>query len=293
MSATLYELPTAREWTLGQACGVALERHWQGMRKLPGAKSGCAALLRSVAASRPLRSISDQDLRDYLAAMQAAGLSQATVHARLCIVSTVFRVAADNGYSGPAPRLPRHRIAPALKWWLTPEMEAALSEWAARRDSRMVLWHFAHWTVLTGLRVEETLRVRAHHFTGLGGDHPTLTVPGTKTENSQATLAIAPEAAALALRLLVPHGDAQAVLFSVSYLGLQRRWQVARRHFGWSAQTATLKALRRSFARRLAVKGCPEHILQQMLRHTDPSTTRGYLRLVGGGYSTEEQRKWL
>jgi hypothetical protein len=56
--------------------------------------------------------------------------------------------------------------------------------------------------------------------------------------------------------------------------------------------TATLKSLRRSFARRATLKGMPTDVLRQYLRHSDIKTTQGYLNLIGG-YGLEEQARFI
>jgi len=55
---------------------------------------------------------------------------------------------------------------------------------------------------------------------------------------------------------------------------------------------ATLKAMRRTAVRHLTVNGMPTEMVRDYLRHSDIKTTMGYLHLVGG-YSTEEQRRYL
>lgn len=83
-------------------------------------------------------------------------------------------------------------------------------------------------------------------------------------------------------------------LFPLSYKTLWTAWDDCRKALGLDdIPTATLKAIRRSFVRLRAGKGTPLPILQRMLRHRDPNTTMGYLRLTGGDFTTEEMRQWL
>ena len=82
-------------------------------------------------------------------------------------------------------------------------------------------------------------------------------------------------------------------MFPISYRTLNRDWQHCRAFLGVADNPlSTLKALRRTAARHLTVKGMPLDILRGYLRHSSSKTTEGYLRLVGG-YTPEEQRRWL
>lgn len=192
-----------------------------------------------------------------------------------------------------------------LKWWLTPQNEEKLIAWLLDIQGhhspiltmrmRRLLADYIVFTTRTGFRVEECLRLRWDECS-LEGKHPYITVPGTKTENAQATLPISVDVAAvLALRKerVRPTSDAEPV-FKCHYLTLREAWNECRVFLGAEANPlATLKALRRSAARYLHIgKGMPLDMLRGYLRHSDIKTTQGYLKLVGG-YADEEMRKWL
>ena len=152
----------------------------------------------------------------------------------------------------------------------------------------LILADFIDWTVWTGLRVEESLRLRRSSF---ANGFRSVTVPGLKTLGSQATLPISSDATALAKRIFAgSSGD--ALMFPVCYRQLSRRWRVVMKTMGVDHPMATLKALRRSAARYLTVGGMPLDILRQYLRHNSVATTMGYLRLTGG-YGENEMRRWL
>lgn len=282
-------------WSLGSAIDLALEQHWAGHRKEPNARSWCRQFLETFP-DKTLGTLTTTDISTYIRLMQAEGLAPWTVHARVCIIATIYQVAQRNGYAGPVPTIPRPHVPKTLKWWLKPDVEPEVLAWLRDVMLKPEVADFVLWTAETGLRIEETLRVTACDFIGLDGEQPELTVPGTKTDDAQATLALSAIAAGLARARLIgnkgPQGGAR--LFRITYRQLDRAWQEVRVQFGWQdISTATLKAIRRSFARRRTVKGCPLPVLQQMMRHKDPQTTLGYVRLVGGDFTAEEQRKWL
>lgn len=182
-----------------------------------------------------------------------------------------------------------------LKWWLRPEDEARLATWVGteRPDLLPLLLHVL-WTTRTGLRVEETLRLQRRHFVDLDGESPAFTVPGTKTAGAgDVTLPLSRDAAAIA-RLCFTRWPGEDRMVPLSYEALRGQWQDAREFLGAAAEPlATLKALRRSAARYLHVgKGMPLDMVRTYLRHSNVTTTMGYLRLTGG-YAHADLRRFL
>ena len=271
--------------------------------------------------------VSTKVLRAMVTKWRAAGLSPASCHMRLSVLSVM-------GIDVNGSRPPLGKV---LKWWLTPDMQGDLTARLRagtlgcddddddegdggeglramtppitlqvgsftfqqtteappikeRTDAPtdLILADFIDWTVWTGLRVEESLRLRRSSF---ANGFRSVTVPGLKTLGSQATLPISSDATALAKRIFAgSSGD--ALMFPVCYRQLSRRWRVVMKTMGVDHPMATLKALRRSAARYLTVGGMPLDILRQYLRHNSVATTMGYLRLTGG-YGENEMRRWL
>jgi integrase len=277
------------QWALGYATDLALTSHWHGLRKYGNCKSWCEDLCRTFP-DKTLFDLSTENLATYLRMLRAGGLSEATLYARMSAVRVVYTVAAENGYTGPWPSIPNPHVPKPLKWWLTPDMEEDLMERLVEWDM-LDLRDFVLWTIETGLRIEESLRVHRGSFYGLDGAEPVLIVPGTKNALAQSAMPITEAAARIAKRRLA---SGSGMLFTISYDMLHDQWTTVRKRMGWWVQTtSTLKALRRSFARRMSAKGMPTHILQQAMRHGSMDTTEDYLRLVGGGYTLEEMRKWM
>ena len=120
-------------------------------------------------------------------------------------------------------------------------------------------------------------------------------MPGLKTSDAQATLALSDMASHVARSRFGATReclDPSFPFFHIPYANLAREWDRVKREVGITHPGATLKALRRTAARNLSLRGMPLDMIRQYLRHEDIQTTMGYLRLTGG-YSTEEQRQWL
>ncbi len=292
MTGEVVTLKVRRIWTLRQAADLALQLHWKGMRKEAHARGWCRELCETFP-DKTLFTLTTEDLITYDRLLEANGLDDETRKARMSVVSTLYNVAEDNGYTGEVPSIPRPYVRRKLKWWLHPELEREVLAWL-QETGRIDMRDFVLWQRLSGLRVEESLAVLSRHFLGLGTPGPELEVPGTKNTRAHATMPLSQEAAALAMRRLGASPLRDTPLFSATYKELWTGWQAVRLKFGlMGIPTATLKALRRSYARDRAARGAPLPVIQQLMRHGSPTTTMGYLRLTGGGFSTEEMRQWV
>lgn len=271
---------------LATAARITLEQHYRVTTRYSHAR-GAYAELCHLFPDAHLQTLSTAMLRTWIAHMRRNGNRASTINAKLSAVGVMFGYFEIEGR-----KVPYVREALAPKWWMTPETEARAIAWCHAHGAADFA-EYIRWTVLTGLRVEETLRVQRQHFTGLGTDHPSLTVPGTKTRAAQATIPLLPEAADIAMRLMGHEGAATDHLFRVRYVALQLRWKACRKALGLEGiHGATLKSFRRSFARIATERGLPPDMLRQYMRHEHLATTAGYLRLVGG-YGTEQMREWF
>jgi hypothetical protein len=270
--------------SLKQAIRDVATTRWQGQRNGRGtvlAMEAIAQWLEMRHGVTLVEAVTDAHVRAYIAHARNMGHGDATIARRLACLKLVLGRPIP---SVPAPRLP--------KWWLPPPLHASVCEDLRRRGLGDPLADFIDWTCFTGLRLEETLRCERHLFTGLGTPRPSLQVPGTKTQASLAPIPLMADAAALAVRRLGPRGAPTDRLFTASYRELWEGWGLVRTEYGLgSVATATLKALRRTFAKYARDKGMPLDALRRYLRHADVETTLGYLDLIGD--STEDLRQWL
>lgn len=229
----------------------------------------------------PVIAIRDLDIRTATGKWYEQGLSPATINKRLNCLSKM-------GVSVEGLRVKNPK---SLKWHLPESIKPELLAWLREMDGSQwkILADFIEWTTLTGLRIEESLRLNWDAVR-----NTEVRVPGTKTAASQATLPLGETAVRLLKGMANRGAPGDIKVFKTDYDELQTCWEYVRTKWGWKDDpTATLKALRRSAARYLHVDcGMPLHMVQQYLRHESMDTTLEYLRLTGG-YGTEEMRRYL
>ncbi|PRH86566.1 hypothetical protein C5L14_14625 [Labrys okinawensis] len=253
-------------------------------------------------AVRHVEEVTREHIKAMVSKWKEQGYSASTIRKRLIVLKTMGCDTA--GITSGVKKAP--------KWWLNDDHRSRLLTWlrtpvpegTSLAATRPELADHIEWTHFTGLRIEETLRVKWSGVSfsrgpEVGPPSPfgmDLFVPGTKTEGSQATIPLSGEAGGLLLRRWFaagcPKGDSK--VFPERYDNLQRLWKLCRDHLGLTkSTTCTLKAIRRSAARYLHYdRAMPLDLTRQYLRHSNIQTTMEYLRLTGGA-STEEMRRFL
>jgi len=240
---------------------------------------------------------------------QGKHLAPDTIRKRLNVLRAM---GVDLGKAEDRPKLSKKR---PLKWWLSPSDEERLVRrfQSAGGGQSLMMAHYIRFVTRSGLRVEEALALTpaSLSFT-VAAPSPregaSVTVRGTKTAGSHATLPLLPDAydaLVEAWRLewtealhTTDRRETRIFRFGktpeVSYSIAASIWEGCRRFLGQQDNpTATLKALRRSAARYLHIsKGMPLDMVREYLRHDDIETTQGYLRLTGG-YGEADMRRFL
>lgn len=183
----------------------------------------------------------------------------------------------------PIERVPQPRVE---KWWLRPEdLKKALAWLEDNRDPLFA--DYIQVLCFQGLRPEEALKLTVRSFTGLDGDEPWIILgantAGRKTDNSSNSIALF-DIAVPVVRRAIERAEAHKwdLLFPLSQSQARDRWNDVREVLGVSdVSSATLRALRRTFAYYANLSGMPTRTLQKVLRHSTITTTEGYLTLVG------------
>lgn len=286
--------------TLHAALELVSEQRWKGRRCYPTTVSqgrtavyDLGTIAKPVLKSAPMevvtRSVTLGDIaKDHvelaIKGWKAEELAATTINTRVSVLSALgFQT------TGLRARVPR-----VNKWWLNPEAQEKLLSTLRRTGHKFdaLMADYIVWSVNTGLRVEESLRLERRHFALVDG-RVLVTVPGLKTSMAEATLPLNAAAAEVYFRRFAEDCGPNQLLFPVTYQHLGRLWRECRVVIGARGnKMATLKALRRSAARNLTTNGMPTAMLQHYLRHENIRTTEGYLRLTGG-YHAAEFARWV
>jgi integrase len=252
-----------------------------------------------------VESVKQQHLEGFKLSLEARALSPSTINTRMTQVWSFLTWAGAQWQSVqlgvlPGLKLPLvTRPKQRRKWAMQDDELRRVSDYIlihmANNRMRDVFSNYIGFTVETGLRVEEVLRLVPSDFKSLEPGEAGLWVPGTKTEGSNVYIPITDDAAAFAYSAMVEargayleaHPLARNLptdyrLFDIPYHTLRRMWEEVRAHLGLADNpTATLKGLRRTFAYRCLRKGLPPRLLQELMRHASYSTTLEYLELFG------------
>lgn len=311
--------PSSSRLLLRDAVKDTLSEHFAQLRNTARAQGAANEVLTRAPSDLALEEIDTAWLRQYVKECVTAKNSPATINAKLSFVSRVFEHnKAKLTQHGGRPYKPEMPWAPkrnAVKWWLTPALAPKVTLWL-RQNHMADYADYVEWTTNSGLRVEETLRVQRDHF---NFDAKTLTVPGTKSGLAQRVIPLysaafdladrrlqtkldphdylfdfAPADAAFEKRCMgLSHTDREVERLQRNYNCVRRAWARVKDVFGLQRdKTATLKALRRSFAKVATDNGMPTAVLQQYLGHEDIETTMEYLKVVGG-YNLDVIRRWV
>jgi len=280
--------------TLNEAVRRALATHWRGLRTATHmadmatlAMESFASMARKSPDVMTIGGLRPDHVARAVTSWLSDGLAPATINKRLVCAGVCGAPVKGQFVNNPK----------SVKWWLTPEAQQQAVQFcrAKGREEYTILADYIEWTVTTGLRLEETLRLLPRNITGWGNPREmSVSVPGLKTAKAQRTLPLTVEAAEVILRRAGPVRLAGTPLFPLQYDQMKALWAQVRKHIGEEGNpTCTLKALRRNAARHLHVdKGLPLDMVRQYLGHSDIGTTMEYLRLVGG-YSEGEMRRYF
>lgn len=235
-----------------------------------------------------LNEVTKQHIDKFVSSRIADGIAPSTINKYLSALKICYDTAMN--HTPPLctriPQMKRVRNTKVLKWWLQPERMTELLAWCRGPGMLYETADVIELICRTGLRVEEALALTNEHRVG---PHA-LMIPGTKTKGAQATIPISKEAAELLARRAEGAGaGSYSLLFPIKYRQLAYDWDACRAFLGAEdVPTATLKSLRRTFAKLAEDKGLSTETIRKILRHESITTTQEYLRLVGREGDLEE-----
>ena len=232
----------------------------------------------------PLARVTTPDMRAFLAHLRGQGVGSRTMARKLSAVKSFYRWLAElEGFEPTAvmmarapkfqKKLPRPLAEDAAKAMIdTVEMQAADS-WIGARDAAVVTLLYG-----CGLRISEALGLRGRDLPL--GESLRIVGKGGK-ERIVPVLPIARRALDTYLRLCPYDPEPDAPVFRGKRGGalnprlIQKVTEAARLQLGLPA-TATLHAMRHSFATHLLAAGGDLRAIQELLGHASLSTTQAY-----------------
>lgn len=282
------ERQARKSGNLRVATKVALETHWKDM---PSGGKVAVTIWPVVKwfEDRGCLDIEDIDSEDMDALIKWEQAerknSNSTINHHLSYLSTINKVANKRKPPITLAKMPieRQPVRIQEKWWLRPEDLERATKWLEEERRDPLFADFIRIVAYQGFRTEEAIRLRTRHFTGLDTDEPWVKVPGTKTEKSQGSIAVF-ELARPTVERCIERCEKHRweLLFPITLGQARERWQEVREFLGVTdVKTATMRALRRTFAHYANLSGMPTRTLQMVLRHSSITTTEMYLHLVG------------
>ena len=224
----------------------------------------------------------------YLAFQEANGRSAATITHSASSLSCFFQFLQKAGLleDNPARRVPRRKVERKLPEILTDaEVELFLSQ--AKCDSLKGCRNKAMLEVLyaTGLRVSELIALNVDDLDLSGGFVRCAGAKGNRTVPLYPKAIRALEkylAGARPLMVAGPEVEALFVNRSGARMSRQGFWKIIKQYRDQAQikKEITPYTLRHSFAAHLLANGADLRSVQEMLGHSDPSTTQFYTRLV-------------
>jgi len=230
--------------------------------------------------------VTSEDVKDYLLQLQNNGRSAATVSRCVASLRSFYRHMIDSGFEGPnpaigIPTIPNPRKAPFIL--SGKEIELLLEQpntdtHKGCRDKAMFETLYA-----TGIRVSELISLDINDVNLVTG----LIICRTGKERTIPIYDTAIKAISRYLSFSRPHMslDKENSLFVNTGGGRMSRqgfWKVMKSYLEKANinEDITPKVLRHSFAAHLLENGADLHSLQQMLGHSDITSTQAYARAI-------------
>jgi integrase len=253
--------------TLTEAYHECLLTVWKGTGGEDAAMGNSQSAINFFGGASSLESITNARIKQYVKSLKSAGKAPATINRKLSALSSILRVAYENGDLAKFPHFHGWQQEPGGRLrWLSEEEETKLVNFFIDHG---MMDHLNAMAVLidTGLRPSELWRVELAHITG-----NVLMVAKTKTGR--------PRCVPLTRRALLILTSRGARPFPRDNQWMERGWDKAKRALGLAADKEFLVyTLRHTCASRLLQRGTPLATLSQWLGHASLKTTMRYAHL--------------
>lgn len=270
-------IPTAqKKWTVRWACEVTYQTAWKGAKAEGTHITNARDILSYWGKDRDISSITNQDMRDWVAAMEQQGLSNGTINRKLSAFSKVFSTAIENDIISRKPVFPRKREYRGR--------ERVCSE----EEEKMLLNIFYSWgkadiaeiTIAlldTGMRTGELWRLKAGDI-DLAWEGHVGRISLYKTKNDDArTIPLTARLRKIFKAMKVDHLPDNAKVFPYTYKWYLALWNRAKSVMELSHdEQFTPHCLRHTCCTRLIAAGTPLPTVQRWMGHRTIQTTLRY-----------------
>lgn len=260
-------------WSLKTGIDKVTDRFWRGGKSEATMVKVTKALMEYFGRDRPLSTIDENLIDDFVAHLIKIGNSNATINRKLSALSKIMRFAADRGAIPKRPKIDRRKESQGRIRFLTNDEEAAVlrlaDQWGRpdHRDAIMVL-------IDTGLRLSELFALGRRD---IDLQRKTLTVWMTKTDKPR-TIPMTPRVLAILRQRSLSH---PAGLFPYDQAWMRHTWDQIRSHMGHAADTQFVPhALRHTFVSRLVQIGVHLVTVKELAGHKSLQTTMRYAHLA-------------
>lgn len=272
---------TVSNMTLGQALRRTLRDHWEGTRSARAMRHMVDRLEREVG-YWPVADATYAKLKDYGEGLRRDGLAHATINRRMSAIGVALRDCVRRGEMPAKPDLPHWREDNRKERYMSPDEEAAVSDWLKRGSLGELYGHGGvQWTTTrlfflvlldTGLRFSEVFKAK---LTGRA-----LALAHGETKNDKGRVVPLTERALEAWQTLVSMPQFKELVEmgdDAAWSWVSYRWEKATEACG--CRDVTLHVLRHTCASRLVQRGVPLYTVSKWLGHSSIKVTERYAHL--------------
>jgi len=261
--------------TLTALLDATYERYWSGSKSEDHALRNARTVMAILGPDHPISEIDETSVDAVISALQAKGLSGATINRKLAALGKMLSHAHERGWIPRRPRWKLQKETQGRLRWLTEAEEDNLLLHFQQTYARPAEADFLAFLVDTGLRKGEALALTWQDVGQDGCLHVLQSKTGTwkhvpLTTRAKGILDRRPS-------------EGPKVWPDISYDGLHARWVKVRELMGLAGdQQFVIHALRHTFCSRLVQRGVAIQTVKALAGHECIQTTLRYAHLAPG-----------
>lgn len=245
-------------------------RHWQGSKSENSATENAEDVLRILGEDRHPSSINTVAIDSLVAALKRRNLSGGTINRKLAALSKMLHHAHARSWIDSVPKIERQRESEHRIRWLTVEEEQRVLVWLSDA-SRCTMRDLVVLLLDTGMRLSEALTLKWVDI-----DEGWIRVWVNKSSKPRSIPQTSRVSAMLADRKVKIEGPFR----SIDIWAAEYAWKALRDALGFAGDDQfVMHMLRHTFCSRLAQRGVPIQVIQQLAGHKSITMTMRYSHL--------------